>query len=164
MKYILWLLLPASLLAQVGASPGSLYSPAGVLSDAARDLRASRLDDVLTIVVAENASGIASGVTNTSRKSSAQNQITALAGTLAAKTPLTDLLNMNNNQQIQGQGQTSRNMTVSTTLSARVVGITYNGTLMIEGTKDIAVNSEKQTITVRGLVRPADVTAFNTVS
>jgi flagellar L-ring protein precursor FlgH len=164
MKQILWLLVPASLFAQVGASPGSLYSPAGFLADSARDLRASRLDDVITIVIAENVSAVATGVTNTSRKSSAQNQINSLAGPVAVKSPIGNLLGMTNNQQIQGQGQTSRNMTVSTTLSARVVGVTYNGTLIVEGTKDISVNSEKQSITVHGLVRPSDLTAANTVS
>ncbi len=34
---------------------------------------------------------------------------------------------------------------------------------MVEGTKDIAVNSEKQSITVHGLVRPADLTTANTM-
>ena len=33
----------------------------------------------------------------------------------------------------------------------------------MEGTKDVSVNSERQTITVRGLVRPADLSTANTV-
>jgi flagellar L-ring protein precursor FlgH len=164
MKAFLFTLIQLSMFAQMGASPGSVYSPSGVLADAARDLRAGRVDDVLTIVVNENASAVASGVTNTSRKSSAQNGITGLAGTLPATSKLSNLLTVTNNQQLQGQGQTSRNMTLTTTISARVIDVTPNGTLTIEGTKEIAVNSEKQTITVRGLVRPVDVTTANTVS
>jgi flagellar L-ring protein precursor FlgH len=114
-------------------------------------------------MVNENASAVVSGVTNTARKSSASNSITSLAGTLAAGNPLANLANIANAQQLQGTGQTSRNLTLLTTISARVVDVTPNGTLVIEGTKDIAVNSEKQTITVRGLVRPADLTTANTV-
>lgn len=137
--------------------------PAGRLADAARDLRASEVGDIVTIVVNENASAVASGVTNTSRKSSAANQITGLAGTLPATNRLTNLVNLTNNQQLQGQGQTSRNLTLSTTISARVMDVIANGTLVVEGTKDIAVNSEKQTITVRGLIRSADLTPANTI-
>jgi len=54
-------------------------------------------------------------------------------------------------------------MTLSTTISARVVEVTPNGTLVVEGTKDIAVNSEKQTIVLSGLIRPVDLTPSNTV-
>jgi flagellar L-ring protein precursor FlgH len=163
---LLAMLFPADAWAQnegLGASPGSLFAPSGRLADSTRDLRASRIDDVVTIVVAENASAVASGGTNTSRKSSATNSITSLAGVLPAAGALANLANLANAQQIQGTGQTSRNLTLSTTLSARVVEVTPNGTLVVEGTKDIAVNSEKQNIRVRGLVRPEDLTTANTV-
>jgi flagellar L-ring protein precursor FlgH len=163
MKRFLLILVPLAVFAQVGASPGSVYSPSGYLADAGRDLRAGQVGDILTIVVTENVSAVASGVTNTARKSSAQNNITGLAGTLPASSRLANLVGVANNQQLQAQGQTSRNLTVATTISARVVDVSPNGTLVIEGTKDIAVNSEKQAITVRGLVRPADLTTANTV-
>ena len=160
------LLLPVFAWAQtggLGASPGSLFSPSGRLNDSTRDLRASQVDDIITIVVTESASAVASGVTNTSRKSTAKNTITSLAGALAADSPLGNLANLANTQQIQGTGQTSRNMSISTTLSARVVDVTPNGNLVVEGLKDISVNSEKQTIHVRGLVRPADLSTANAV-
>jgi flagellar L-ring protein precursor FlgH len=166
MKVLLLVLTPVIALAQLGgmgASPGSLYTASGSLADSTRDLRASQLNDIVTVVVNENASAVASGVTNTARKSSAANSIASLAGTLAAGNPLANLANLSNAQQLQGTGQTSRNLTLLTTISARVVDVTPNGTLVIEGKKDIAVNSEKQTITVRGLVRPSDLTTANTV-
>lgn len=159
-------LLPSIALCQsggLGASPGSVFSPSGRLVDSTRDLRASQVDDIVTILVTESASAVASGVTNTSRKSSAKNGITALAGTLAAGNPLGSLADLSSTQQIQGTGQTSRNMTISTRLSARVVEVTPNGTLVVEGVKDISVNSERQTISVRGMVRPSDLTTANTV-
>ena len=166
MKALCLLLLPFAALAQnggLGASPGSLFSPSGRLADSTRDLRASQMDDIVTILVTESASAVASGVTNTSRKSTAKNTITSLAGTLAAGNPLGSLADLANTQQIQGTGQTSRNMTISTTLSARVVDVTPNGTLVVEGSKDISVNSERQTISVHGMVRPADLSTANTV-
>lgn len=164
MKQLLWLFFPISLLAQMGASPGSIYSSSGVLADSGRDVRASQIDDIVTILVSENVSAVASGVTNTSRKSSAQNNITSLAGPVSSTGRIGNLLGLSNNQQLQGTGQTSRNMSVVTTISTRVVDVTPNGTLVVEGTKDINVNSEKQSIVVRGLVRPVDLTVANTVS
>jgi flagellar L-ring protein precursor FlgH len=159
----LLLSLPIAAIAQLGASPGSLFSPSGRLSDATRDLRARDLGDLVTIVVSDRASAIAKGVTNTSRKSSAKNTIASLGGAVASSNPLSALADINNNQQIQGQGQTSRDMTISTTLSAKVIDVLANGTLVIEGTKNIAINSEKQYIAVRGMIRPIDLTTANTI-
>jgi flagellar L-ring protein precursor FlgH len=146
-----------------GSSPGSIYAPSGRLADATRDLRANQAGDVITIIVNESASAVASGATNTARKSTATSQISSLAGTVAAANPLTNLLDVAGNQQLQGSGQTTRNLTLATTISARVVDITPNGILVIEGIKNVGVNSEKQTVTVRGMVRPADLTTANTV-
>jgi flagellar L-ring protein precursor FlgH len=160
MKNVLWILIPVSLWAQ---SAGSLFSPTGYLADAARDVRASRIDDVVTIVVSENVSSVASGATTTSRKTSATNNITSLAGPKSATGALANLLGMSGDQEIAGSGQTTRTMTVSTTLSARVVDVRPNGTLVVEGTKEIGVNSEKQSISIHGLVRPEDLTTLNTV-
>jgi flagellar L-ring protein FlgH len=160
-RFIIFLL-PISLFAQLGASPGSLYSASGRLADTARDVRASEVNDIVTIVVSEAASAVVSGVSNSARKSSVAASITGAAGALSPR--LTNLLGTSNDIQLNGQGSTSRNLTLSTTISARVVEVQPNGTLVIEGTKDIGVNSDKQLITVRGLVRPADLTSTNTVS
>ena len=52
-------------------------------------------------------------------------------------------------------------MLISTTLTARVRRAAQ-WRAVVEATKDIQVNSERQTITVRGVARPADI-ASNTV-
>lgn len=165
MKYLLPFIIPAVLCAQAGvtASPGSLFLPNGRLSDAARDNRASRIDDIVTIVVADNLSAVASGATNSSRKSSAQHQINAAMGVLSAASRFANPLSLAGDQELAGSGATSRNMTLSTTVSARVIDVTANGTLVVEGTKNIGVNSEKQTITVHGFIRPEDVSSLNTI-
>ena len=163
MKTLLMIVAPLFAYAQLGSSPGSLFSPSGRLADPTRDLRAAEVGDLVTIVVSDSASAIAKGVTNTSRKSSAKNGISSLAGSVAASSPLASLANLSNAQQLDSQGQTSRNMTLSTTISARVVAATANGTLAVEGSKDIWVNSERQTISLTGLIRASDLTTANTV-
>ena len=52
---------------------------------------------------------------------------------------------------------------MTTTLTARVTRVLPNGGLVVEATKDIQINSEKQTITVRGVVRPADIDPTNSI-
>jgi flagellar L-ring protein precursor FlgH len=155
-------LIPVSLFAQLGASPGSLYTASGRLADSARDVRAGEVNDIVTIIVNEAASAIVSGTSNSSRKSSANASITGAYGITTPK--LTNLLGLTNDTELAGSGTTSRNLTLSTTISARVVEVQSNGNLVIEGTKDIGVNSDKQTITVHGIVRPADLSSANMVN
>ena len=150
--------------AAAAATPGSLWSPGSRLADAARDLRASQIDDVVTILVVDKASAVASGVTKTQRQSSTQNSVSALAGVTRTAGPWANLAGVSGNSQVAGQGTTSRDVTLSTNLSARVARVLPNGAMLVEATKDIEINSERQTISVRGVVRPADIGADNTVA
>jgi flagellar L-ring protein precursor FlgH len=146
------------------STPGSTWIAGSRLADAARDVRASQVDDVLTIVVSESVSAVSSGVTQTSRKSSTQNSITALAGVTNANGPLANLANVSGDTELNGQGTTSRTTTLTDTLTTRVTHVLPNGALVVEATKDLQVNSEHQTITVRGVVRPADIDPTNSVA
>jgi flagellar L-ring protein precursor FlgH len=145
------------------ATPGSTWVAGSRLADAARDVRASQVDDILTVVVAEQASAVSTGATKTSRVSSTKNSISALAGITRAAGPFANLANVAGDTELNGQGTTSRTTSLSTVLTARVICVLPNGGLVVEASKDIQVNSEYQTITVRGVVRPADIDTTNSV-
>ncbi|MCU1258084.1 MAG: flagellar L-ring protein [Bryobacterales bacterium] len=145
-------------------SPGSLWSPVAGLGDLARDHRASQVDDLVTITVAERASAVATGATKTSRTSSSKTSITSSAIPAATAGKLSNILGLSGQTTLDGQGTTSRDTTLNTNLSARVVQVLPNGYLVVEGEKQIQVDSERQVITVRGVVRPADITTLNTVT
>jgi flagellar L-ring protein precursor FlgH len=144
-------------------SPGAIWTPIAQFADVARDLKASQVNDLVTIIVAESASAVTSGATQTSRKSSASSSITALGGLKSATGALANLLNTSSDQELNGSGSTSRQTAITTTMSARVIGVLPNGYLVLEGTKDVQVNSEFQTVVVRGVVRPADLAPDNSV-
>lgn len=144
-------------------SPGSLFSATGRLADGVRDVRASQIYDLVTIVVLDNSSAVSTGTTNTQRKSSAQSSITSLLGPKSATGALANLANTSGNQQLQGQGTTSRGTTLSTTVTVTVTDVLPNGNLVVQGQKEILVNSERQLITVRGIVRPDDLSSVNSV-
>jgi flagellar L-ring protein precursor FlgH len=145
------------------SSPGSLWSSSGLFTDLARDLRASRIDDTVTVLVAENASAVSSGDVQSSRTSSAKSNVAALAGVTKASGPLANLLGVSSDQQLKGAGSTSRQAVLSTVLGTRVVRVLPNGNLVVEGVKEIRVSAEQQVITVRGVVRPADLSPDNVV-
>lgn len=145
------------------ATPGSTWAAGSRLADAARDVRASQVDDVLTVLVNEQASAVSSGTTKTGRTSSAKNSIAALAGITKATGPLANLANISGDTQLSGQGSTTRTTSLNTTLTARVTHVLPNGGLVVEASKDIQINSERQTITVRGVIRPADIDFTNSV-
>ena len=137
--------------------PGGIWAPGSRLADAARDMKASQVDDLITVLVVESASAVAKGTTKTARTSSAKANIPALAGITKAAGPLANLAGLSADTQLAGQGTTSRDVVISTTLTARVSAVLPNGAMLVEATKDVEVNSERQTITVRGIVRPTDV-------
>ena len=145
------------------ASPGSIWVAGSRLADSARDVRASQVDDVLTVVVAEQASAVTTGVTKTQRSSTLNSTISAAAGITKAAGPLANLAGLSTNSQLNGQGTTSRVTTLTTTLTAHVIAVLPNGALVVEASKDIQINSERQLITVRGVIRPADIDATNSV-
>jgi flagellar L-ring protein precursor FlgH len=144
--------------------PGSLFTGSSLLGDSAADLRAHSVDDLVTVVVNENANAVSTGTTKTQRASAATSQTTALGGTLSATNPLANLLNTNNNTTLNGQGTTSRQTTLTATLTARVIDVLPNGYLVIAGHKTVLVNSENQVVTLRGVIRPVDLSAANTVA
>ncbi len=154
--------------AQAGLAPeppsaGSIFTPSGSLADPARDIRASRVGDLVTILVSENSSALSSGVVNTQRKSSAAASIGALGGPLRANGLWQNLANTSSNQQLQGQGTTSRQTTVTTNVSAQVVAQLPNGNLIVEGKKWIVINSERQEVIIRGILRPVDLSLTNMI-
>ena len=128
------------------------------------DVRASQVDDLITIVVNESASAVAQGTTKTQRQSSLNSSITAAGGPTKAAGALANLATLNTQSALNGQGATTRSTTLSTTLSARVTHVLPNGYLVIEATKEVDVNSENQLVSVRGVVRPEDLAVNNIIN
>jgi flagellar L-ring protein precursor FlgH len=147
-----------------GRTAGSIWTPGAQFGDLGRDLRASQVNDLVTIVVREAASATTGGATKTQRKSSVNSSVTSLAGPTKPAGALANLAGLTGDQQLDGSGTTSRETTISTVVSARVVKVLSNGYLVLEGSKDVQVNSERQTVTVRGVIRPSDLAADNSVA
>lgn len=143
-------------------SAGSLFDPNGRLVDLMRDLRAYQVGDVVTIVVSDRATSSAQGATASGRSSSAGAGFQYLLG---ANVPpaLRDLVGVNSSMELDSSGKASRSNILTATLTATVVDVMPNGYLIVEGSKEVQANTEKQRITVRGVVRWNDLTPGNIV-
>jgi flagellar L-ring protein precursor FlgH len=144
--------------------PGSLWTPTSLFSDLTSDLRARRPGDIVTVLVQEKASAVSSGTVKTQRNSSLQASITAAGGITRATGPLANLAKAGTTNALDGQGATTRDTTLTATISAVVTQVLPNGSLVIQGTKNVKINSENQVLGLRGIVRPVDLSAANMVS
>jgi flagellar L-ring protein precursor FlgH len=150
--------------ASAATTPGSLWRSGASLADLARDPRASQVDDLITVEVSDKASAVTKGGTTSSRKSSAKSSVASIFGPTRVGGALSNLANLSGDTQLQGQGETSRESVLTTTLSARITHVLPNGYLALEGVKDVMVNSERQVVTVRGVIRPMDLSPGNAVT
>ena len=152
-------------LASPGAaySSGSLYAAGSILGDLAGDFRGMNVNDLVTIIVADRATAIAKGTANTKRTAAAKASIPALAGPTRGRI-LPNLAQLQGEQKLDGQGETSREMTLNATVTGRITHVLPNGNFIVEAAKDVVVNAERQTVTVRGLGRWTDLNSGNQVS
>lgn len=152
-----------SLEAQKAITPGSLYAESGRYSDLARDFRASHKGDLITIVVSDQSTAVSRGATTSNRKGSASAQVSSLFGNRAAIDALSNLANLTGNSTLDGAGSTSRSNTLTATLSGRIIDVLPSGDFLIEAVKQVDINSEKQSVLLRGIVRWNDIGPSNLV-
>ena len=148
------------------SSEGSLYTGAGPNADLYSDFKARRINDLVTIRIEETTTAANTADTQTGRKSSTALGVPNFFGieNHTPSIPFNTLVTANSDQSFKGDGSTTRTGVVSAYLSARVRDVLPNGDLVIEGIKEIKVNSERQLISLFGVVRPRDIGPNNVVS
>jgi flagellar L-ring protein precursor FlgH len=142
-------------------SPGSLYSNGARLGLLGLDFRASQVNDILTIIVQERASAVSKGTVKTTRSSSVKSSVGDLGGPTSAV--LSRLAGLSTNTGLNGEGETTRETTLNTSVAGRVVLVMPNGNLVVEANKEVSVNAETHTVVLRGIVRPVDLDTGNVV-
>jgi flagellar L-ring protein precursor FlgH len=142
---------------------GSLWIDTGRLANMVADYKASRVGDLVTISIAQNLSATSSGNVSTNRAFSASSGISALPGQLKT-TGVANLFSPTSTQALTGKSQATSTTALSTVLTGRVVAILPTGTLVVEAERKIMMADEQETVILRGLVRPGDLDATNTVA
>jgi len=144
------------------AAPAASSWMAGLTTD----LRARRVNDLITIRVMESLTGLGAADSNLDKKSSGTAGIPSLFG-LESRLPSSinpaNLITVGANTTFQGGGSTSRTGSLTGVLTARVQEVLPNGDLLVQGVREIEINGDRQMLVVTGVVRTADINAANVV-
>jgi flagellar L-ring protein precursor FlgH len=144
-------------------TPGSLWIDSGRLANMVADYKASRVGDLVTINITQNLSASSTGNVSTNRAFNASSGIAALPGHISTS-GVTNLFSPNSTQALTGKAQATSTTSLSTTLTGRVAAVLPSGTLVVEAEREITMNNQHETVILRGLVRPGDLDATNTVA
>jgi len=152
---------------------GSLWPGETAKNILFEDTKAKLVGDIVTVVVNESATSSQTASTNTARDSSTGISTGGILG-LPSNLGIQNFLNMGTSfdpnigtsttsLSHQGSGTTTRNGTMTATVSAVIMAVQPNGNLEIEGRRSVTVNNEEQIMVLRGTVRPEDINFDNTI-
>jgi flagellar L-ring protein precursor FlgH len=144
------------------ATAGSLWTDNGRFANLSADYKAMHVGDLITIVVAQGTTANNTAAVSTARTLSASSGITALPGLLKTA-GVASLFSPNSSATLSGKSQGSTTSALTDTLAGRVVAVLPSGVMVVEAERQLTMNNERQTILVRGLVRPGDITPAGTV-
>ena len=144
------------------SSPGSLWTDNGRLASMNTDYKAMHVGDLITVVVAQGTTANNAASVSTARTFNDSAGINGIAGHLKTS-GVQNLFSPQSSATLTGKSQGSTTSTVNTTLAGRVVAVLPSGALVIEAERQLTMNNERQTLVVRGLVRPGDVAADGTI-
>ena len=138
------------------ASIGSLWTDGGRLSDLGSDYKARHVGDLITITVVQNITATNGGSVSSTRNLSASSGISSLPAQLKTAN-VASLFSPTSAYSLAGKGQAATTSSLTTSLAGRVVAVLPSGALVIEAERELTMNNERQTVLLRGLVRPGDV-------
>jgi flagellar L-ring protein precursor FlgH len=130
------------------------------------DARASRIGDLVTVLVEESSTTDRKAETNTKKESDNNLSLASFFGNthfLAGRDGNKGKFAFTGDNEHKASGNITRKDTVEATIPARIVKVLESGLLVVEGRRAVLVNDESQTLAFSGLVRPEDITADNAI-
>ncbi len=150
-------------------SPGSLYVESASREVTGVDVNTWRRGDIIRVMVVESTDTNLGSTTSTGTNSTVDASINALFGAELPQLGMgLDLeptvgIGTDRDRQFQGDGRTTSDARVSTSVACQVIEVLPGGNLRIWGFKEIRVNRETQYVTLEGIIRPKDVLMDGTV-
>lgn len=136
----------------------------GSRTDLFSDQRASKIGDVITVLIAINDKAIfgnTSGRAQTSEIKGGINFTNQQGSTQSQWDPQTDLTSSSN---ANGTGSIDRSEQINLSVAAVVTDVLPNGNLIVSGSQEVRVNYELRILNVAGIIRPLDISKNNTIS
>lgn len=157
--------------ASAGRTANSLWQPGA--RGFFRDQRATRVGDILKVNIdiedeakLDNANERSRDTTDTAAAPALlglESKLGKLIPFKGVTTDPTNLLDTSSSTNSKSDGTIERKETIKTQVAALITQVLPNGNLVIEGTQEILINYEIREISVRGVIRPQDITSDNAV-
>ncbi|MEZ5831458.1 MAG: flagellar basal body L-ring protein FlgH [Dongiaceae bacterium] len=135
-----------------------------------KDQRAGRVGDILTVVIEIKDDATLNNKTSRSRSA---DEGAALDNFLGYETKIPDifnshadpanLVNGNSDSTSSGDGSTARKEEIDLRMAAVITQVLPNGNMVIQGSQQVRVNFEMRDLSVKGVIRPEDITSLNEV-
>lgn len=136
-----------------------------------RDQRASRVGDILTVVISIDEKAQLNNETKTTRANTETADATSLMGfekklkgILPDTVDPTSLVDANSTRSNDGKGSVDRSEKINLRVAATVTQVLPNGNFVVAGKQQVVVNFDLRELQVSGVVRPEDISSENTVS
>ena len=134
------------------------------------DQRASKVGDILTVVIKIDDSATLDNQTKQSRDGSNDAAASSLLGyekyanqVFTDATNPASLINTNSTSDQTGSGSVDRKEEVNLRVAAVVTQVLPNGNLVLKGRQQVRVNYELRELDVEGIIRPMDISTANEV-
>ncbi len=135
------------------------------------DQRASKVGDILTVVITIDDSAKLANKTTASRDGNNNADLTALLGYQAELHnvfgPNFDpkaMVDTGSTSDTTGDGAVNRSEAVDLRVAAVITQVLPNGNLVVKGTQQVRVNYELRELDVQGIIRPQDVSTGNEIT
>jgi flagellar L-ring protein precursor FlgH len=144
---------------------GAMWREGAQLSMLFVDQKARTVGDLVTINIVEVASASKEATTQTGRSSSISAGVDTFFGLEKYVPPGSNPTKVAGSlaNSFDGNGKTARSGKVTATVTAVVTRVLPNGNLVLEGSREVTVNNERELIVVSGIVRPKDISPGNVV-
>ena len=134
------------------------------------DRRASKIGDILTVLVQENSTASKKNSTSTSKNNSQDASVSTFlygAGSgvsaLLSRGGSMPALKYSSKNSFDGGGTIDNSQNLVTSVAVRVIDVLPNGNLLIEGKRETTFSGEKQNAVLHGVVRVDDIFSNNTI-
>ena len=135
-----------------------------------KDLRASEIGDIVTVVVAIDDKAELENETDRTRTNTEDASATAFLGyqtqlnqILPEAIDPTNLVDLDSSNRSNGRGEIERTEEIEVKVAAVVTQVLPNGNLVIHGRQETRVNFDMRELQVAGVIRPQDIDNQNTV-
>jgi flagellar L-ring protein precursor FlgH len=136
----------------------------GRSGDLFRDRRATRVGDVVTIVVSIDDKASLGATTDRSRDSKIKSGLDIVLALMGGGYKGDASWQSQSSTSTKGGGKVNRSEKIQLSLAGVVTDVLPNGNLMISGSQEMRVDYEMRVLTIAGIVRPRDISRENSIS